>query len=88
MKTLLIFSELPERAADFFIVDGDFRNLEGVYVNHYFEDESEQKRHAKLEKILLDLMYVPSTGEKKLKPLETAPNKDQYDFIVRCGFIL
>ena len=82
MRTVLIFDQCGAEALEFYVLDGDYRHLAGVYVNSC---EGNQKKQDELS----DLLYDPDTGEKRKKARHKFPVKAVRAgaSVVVCGFI-
>ncbi len=74
MKTVLIYDQL-DSSLKFFVLDGDYSHLNGVYINQYVEDEKAQKATDTKQDELTDLIYVPETGEFKHSALDEFPTQ-------------
>lgn len=82
MKTAIIFQEIPEDLF-FFVVDGDYRHLNGVLINSTDSDAAKQER-------LSELIYNEN-GKYQLPKhnIETFRKAIQDGaHLICCGFIL
>lgn len=86
-KTLLIFEEVPERIR-LKIVDGDYRHLNGVYIN----SDSDRDKQKELSSLVHDEDGSWIEDENSLSP--NSPLSVEWFFthgvehIVFCGFYL
>ena len=73
-KTVMIFDN--EEGIDFIVLDGDFSELNGQYLN------------AEGDELLAELMYDNVTGEPKVKFLKEFPLQEVLNGakVVVCGF--
>jgi hypothetical protein len=82
LRTLVIFTEVPDEHPKFVFLEGDYRYLNGVYINAGENEEKEQE--------VLKLFYGPK-GEF-LQPVVESPVKlthvQDADFVIHCGFYL
>lgn len=76
MKTLVLFEEVPVKSF-FFVLEGDYRHLNNVYINAGHNEEKAAELNA--------LVYT-SEGVVKVDELDE-PIKD-WDYFIKCGFIL
>lgn len=65
MKTVLIFDQCGNEPIQFTVLDGDFKHLQGVYINDACNDEARQQE-------LSDLLYN-TQGEYRLHFEDTFP---------------
>ena len=76
MKTLFLFEEIPEDSF-FFEVEGDYSDLNEVYVN----SSDDEEKVMSLNRVVYD-----SEGDYKVKALDK-PTRD-WDVFVKCGIFL
>lgn len=88
MKTVLIYDQL-DSSLKFFVLDGDYSHLNGVYINQYIEDKKAQKAAEAKQDELNDLMYVPETGEFKHTALDEFPTQAVREgaIVIVAGFL-
>jgi hypothetical protein len=68
MKTVLIYDDCHE-AIRFFVLDGDYRSLDKVYINACLDGtKKEQKAYEKKQDELSDLMYGKKNSGGSFKP--------------------
>lgn len=80
MKTLVILTEIPDERPKFAIVEGDLRELNGIYVNSANDDDSLQKK-------VYERFYPNDTLSKEFTT-ESPTKPFDFDFIIQCGFFL
>jgi len=83
MKTLVIFTEVPDEYPRIAVLDGDLRRLNGTYINDG-DDET-------LEKEVLDLFYKGGELKQELfleMPFLIEDKTFEFDLIIQCGFLL
>lgn len=81
MRTLFIFTEVPEESPKLAIIEGDWRHLNGIYVNNTDDVIKEEE--------VLQLFY--EDGRRKDEMFTNMPYRiPSYfaDFIIHCGFIM
>ena len=72
-KTVIIYDQL-DADLKFFVLDGDYRHLNKVYVNQSVEGTKKvQKAAEKLQDELTNLVYDPKTGATILPVLTEFP---------------
>lgn len=76
MKTLFLFEEVPEESY-FFELEGDYSNLNDIYINSSSDKEKVQ---------LLSELVFTSDGIIKINKMKE-PTKD-WDIFIKCGLIL
>lgn len=76
MKTLVLFEEIPEKSF-FFVLEGDYRYLNNIYINASGDKEKAEE--------LNSLVYT-NEGLVKVDELDE-PTKD-WDYFIKCGFLL
>jgi len=83
MKTLLVFSEVPDYQPKFIILDGDYTRFDGIYVNKIGVDKD-------LENELVELMYNDDGSFRFPWPEHTTQitPKCKWDEMAICGFIM
>lgn len=81
MRTLVIWSDIPEEIPKFFVTKEDVSNFSGCYINN-IDDES-------LEREMIKFFYSSATEEGKFRfefSIEP-PNVTEFDKVIACGFI-
>jgi hypothetical protein len=90
MKTVLIFDQC-EANVEFFVLEGDYRELDKVYINAYKEGATakEQKANEKLQNKLNKLLYHQKTGEYLHPVLHEFPTQAVRDGaeVIVAGFL-
>lgn len=82
VKTLVVLTEVPDCYPKFKIVEGDLRQLNGVYINADDEKEEEQRT-------ILDLFYGGGASGLVDGFSDIAPEAPfDFQYIVHCGFLL
>jgi len=81
MKTVVIWDTM-EADIKFFVLEGDYRHLDQVYLNSCGEDQIEEKQDE-----LNDVLAYDEHGRPKVKMLDSFPLEEKPDFVVVCGFI-
>ena len=66
IKTLMIFDQCGQAPIKFYVLNGDYSHLDGIYVNHSQQDQ-------KLVEELANLLYDAETGEELLESLDHFP---------------
>lgn len=66
-KTVLIWDQIGEAPLHFIVLDGDYRHLDGIYINSSGSEEDERKQDE-----LSDLIY-DSDGNHRQKWLDKFP---------------
>lgn len=84
-KTVFIFDSCGERPICFYIKEGDYSHLNGVYVNTYTEDEKEQNKQDEVNL----LFYTEDGTEKDIPKVDKFPVEriDGYTKVVVIGFL-
>lgn len=82
MKTILIYDQCGERPIEFYILDGDYTHLDGIYVNHSNHDEN-------LRDELANLLYDEQTGDSLLTPETNFPTYEvkKGALVIVAGFL-
>lgn len=81
VKTVMIYDQL-DAALKFLVLDGDYKHLDGIYINASNQDE-------KLQDELSNLLYDPKDGQDRVTLLTEFPMqavRDGADVIV-TGFL-
>ncbi|WP_407304013.1 hypothetical protein [Acinetobacter sp.] len=80
-KTIIIYDQCGLMPVEFYVLDGDYRHLNGIYGNH-------SKQSKKLTDELCDLFY-DEEGESLLTPVETFPVDEVKNgaFVIVAGFL-
>ena len=89
MQTVLIYDQL-DAELKFFVLDGDYSHLNGVYINQMVEGtKAKQKAADAKQDELTNLMYVKETGELKHQFLTTFPTAAVLDgaIVIVAGFL-
>lgn len=88
-KTVIIYDQL-DAVVKFFVLDGDYRHLNNVYINQCDgKTKKEQKAADDLQDELCNLVYDPKTGEVLLPvftkfPIEAVQNGAD---VIVAGFL-
>ncbi len=79
-KTVMIFDQCGQEPIEFYVLDGDYTHLDGVYINS-------TATKPKLDRELTKLMY-DTEGKRKMKHLLTFPHKAVVNGakVIVCGF--
>jgi hypothetical protein len=89
MKTIVIYDQLDAHL-NFFVVEGDYSRLDGVYINHVVEGTKKaQKANEKLQDELEKLVYGDS-GEIILPHTSSFPVdvlKREDSIVIITGFL-
>lgn len=87
MKTIVIWDNL-EAQLKFFVLDGDYRLLDGLYINTYSEDEAKQR---KLDWLYLLVFNPDGTFRVTMLdsfPIEAVLNAPDMDTaVITAGFL-
>jgi hypothetical protein len=84
MKTCFCYSDF-EDLPTFFVLDGDYRHLNGTLINATAPEGTPEETYEKRQEELSDLLY-DDEGNYLVAAL-TEPPKD-YDHFVKVGFVL
>ena len=84
MKTIIIFDQCGQEDIKFFVIDGDYRHLDRIYVNSYINEEKTNE--------LCDLIFDEGSGEIKLESFPNFPvnalfNDHSGVFVIVAGFL-
>ena len=74
--TAILFEEIPEES-NFFLVEGNYKHLNKIYINSNSKEKD-------LVKELTALIY-DDEGGKKLESKSVLSNKDRWDLMIKCG---
>lgn len=82
MKTVIIYDQCGEDAIKFYVVEGDYEHLDGIYVNHSRQPEA-------LRDMLADLFYDRETGQDLLTAEDSFPINAVKDgaVVIVAGFL-
>lgn len=81
MKTAFIYVEVPERIS-YFIEEGDFRHLNGVYINGTNDEEKQDQLNA----VLFDKDWENKFSPVSIEEVQQAVKEGA--FLVEVGFYL
>ncbi len=87
-KTVMIYDQQTEPLS-FFVVDGDYRKFDGVYINTYQDCDTAKGRKAdQLQTELSDFLY-DQDGKKKLAAMNKFPTQEVVDGadVIVIGFL-
>ena len=76
MKTLVLYNDMWSNRPQFFLIDGDYSHLDGVYIN----SDSDKEKIKELTNILF------TEGEGVKVNLFDKPTKD-WDIFIQVGYI-
>lgn len=83
MKTVIIYDQCGQDEIKFYVLDGDYTHLDGIYINNASQSEA-------LQDELTNLFYDPDTGQELLTPENSFPysaiSRD-HAMIIVAGFL-
>lgn len=81
IKTLIIYDQCGQEEIKFYVVQGDYTHLDGIYINS-MQDEG-------LVEELVNLFYDCETGQDLLTPEDSFPLKAVKDgaLVIVAGFL-
>lgn len=86
MNTIVIWDEVGEAPIQFFVLEGDFSRLDGIYINAI-------KQKAALQKELLNLVYPISLNASHITKIPMLKNfpyeyaRENAFCVIICGFM-
>lgn len=88
--TVFIYDQCGQEPLSFFVLEGDYRHLNKIYVNTHVESKNGRKIQQEKEDELVKLVYEED-GKKKVVLLETFPIIDvkfkNPVHVIVCGFL-
>ena len=81
VKTVMIYDQL-DASIKFLVLDGDYKHLDGIYINASDQDE-------KLQDELSNLLYDPQNGQDRVTLLTEFPTQAVRDGaeVIIAGFL-
>lgn len=72
MQTIMIFDQCGEAEIKFFVLEGDYNHLNGVYINTDSSSEQDDEEYEKKKDELYSLLYTHD-GKFKIQPMVMFP---------------
>ena len=86
MRTIFIYDQCCQDDVKFFILDGDYSHLDGIYINAVYDNDNDNEKEQKQDE--LNALLFDNEGQLKQSLIDSFPVAEinKMDKVITVGF--